>query len=377
MSDSNLQKRSLHFFTKHPFWVPSIILLLIVAILLYKPIHYHFTHVVTNDAYVSGDLVIIAPSISGRLSSILVEEGDTVAQGQVIAYLSDEAHQAIQSQAEASVGSAKSRLAEAEIQLELERQRAGPLADQDEADLIAARARLTAIKAALGQTKSEFKRILRLSQSNLVSESELDAALTRQQTRQAQLEGAQEEVHKAEATCKLSKGHLDAVRIQAQRVETARADFRLAEAEQEAADIHLGNTHLQSPVQGIVAHLAANNGELLEDGQTIALIRSLETLWITANIEETEIRRVQIGQAVNISVDAYPSRIFSGKVIGIGSVTSSLFSLIPRQKISGNFVKVVQRVPVRISVSDLDGLLKLGLSIKIGIDIQSSEHYLE
>jgi len=343
------------------------------AALAYGPILYHLGHVVTDDACISGDLVTVAPSVSGRLSGLLVAEGDTVALGQVLAHLEDNTYRAVAAQMEAAVEGAQSQLAEAEIALEQERRRAGPLAVRDEADLTASRARLSAAGAALDQSETELERVVRLSQSGLASNAQLDAALTLRRTRQAELDAAQEDVHKAQAARDLTNGHSDAVRIQHQRVETARAAMRLAESELSSARIHLENTALYSPVRGIVARVAVSPGELLEENQTVALIHDLGSLWAGANVSETEIRQVRPGQDVDITVDAYPDRIFRGKVLHIGSVTSSQFALIPRQSVAGNFVKVVQRVPVRISVSDPQGILKLGLSAVAAIDIWGSE----
>ena len=103
------------------------------------------------------------------------------------------------------------------------------------------------------------------------------------------------------------------------------------------------------------------------------MIHDLDCLWIVANVEETEIRRVRHGQGANIRIDAYPHLEFTGQVLSIGSVTTSQFAFIPRQSRGGNFVKVVQRVPVMISVQDSNGLLKLGLSAVVGINIHSQE----
>jgi len=302
-----------------------------------------------------------------------VAEGDTVTSGQLIAQIKDDTYRAIAAQVEASVARARSRLLESEITLDRERRRAGPLAVRDEADLTASKARLSASEAALKQAETELQRVLRLSESGLTSTAALDAALTLRRTRQAELDATLEEVHKAQAARELTDGHSDAVRIQRQRVETARAELRLAESELDAANIRLESTRLYSPVHGIVARVTANQGELLEENQTVAFLHDLDALWVVANVEETEIRQVRPGQAVTVTVDAHPGRAFDGRVLHIGSTTTSQFALIPRQSVSGNFVKVIQRVPVRISVSDPDGILKLGLSAIAAINIWSPE----
>ena len=354
-------------------WASVALALAAGAALAYRPLRYHLGHVVTDDAYVGGALVAISPSVAGRLAVLSVAEGDTVIKGQRIAQLKDDTYRAIAAQVEASVARARSQLVEAEIILDRERRRAGPLALRDQADLTASKARLSASEAALNQAETELQRVLRLSESGLTSTADLDVSLTLRRTRQAELDAAREEVHKAQAVRELTNGHSDAVRIQLQRVETARAELRLTESELDAANIRLENTRLYSPVHGIVARVTANQGELLEENQTVALIHDMDALWVVANVEETEIRNVRPGQPVSVTVDAHPGRSFDGRVLHIGSTTTSQFALIPRQSVSGNFVKVIQRVPVRISVSDPDGILKLGLSAIAAIDIWSPE----
>lgn len=373
MSKSDPQAKTHRFKFGRLFWILGPVVLLGLVLLAYRPLQYHFAHVVTDDAYVSGSLVTVAPSVPGRLSLLAVEEGDTVTQGQLVGRLKEDAYRAGVNRTQAAVSRAKSRLAETQIALEQERQRTGPLAMQGKADLVASRARFSGAEAALKQSESELQRILHLSKSGLISKADLDAARTSLHTRQAELEAVQEGVNRAKAAQELTNSDHAAVQIQQQRVETARAELRLAESELAAADIRLKSTHLYSPVRGIVARVASHPGELLEEGQAICLIRDIDTLWVVANVEETEIRKIRRGQPVEISVDAYPGRTFTGRVLEICSVTSSQFALIPRERMGSNFVKIIQRIPVCISISDPENLLRLGLSTVVSIDIQFPE----
>ena len=374
MSDGNVSDTRSRPTGRRWIWVPAAAIPVAILLLIYEPLRYRLAHVVTDDAYVSGSLVAVAPSVPGRLIDLMVAEGDTVSEGQLIARLKDDVYRAVVAQTEATVAFAQSRLAESEIALERERRRAGPLVVRDEADLVAAKARASAAGAAVEQAEGELQRIRRLSESGLTSAAQLDVAQTLQRTRRAELDAAREEVNKAQAARQLTDSHLDAVRIQNQQVETARAELHLAESELESAAIRLASTHLYSPARGIVARVATHIGERVEEDQTVALIRSLDALWVVANVGETEIREIRQGQPVDIVVDAYPGLTFHGRVLTIGSVTSSQFALIPRESVGGNFVKVVQRVPVRISVTDPEGILKLGLSAVVAIGTRLPEH---
>jgi membrane fusion protein (multidrug efflux system) len=372
---SPLEEATLHP-TRIPRWiwvVLAIVFLISIALFGYRPLIFYLDHVVTDNAHVQGALVAISPSVPGRLAEVLVEEGDSVTKGQLVARFHDDTFRAELQRAKAARDYAGSLLAEAQITLELEVERAGPLAKRDQADLVAAQARLAAARASREKADSDLKRVQRLSESGLVSSAELDASSTVSRTRRADLGAAREAVHHAEATRKLTNGHQGALRIRRQQVETARAELHLAEAGLDIAGIRLTQSRLESPARGIVARVASRPGERLDAGQTVCLIRDLDELHVVANVSETEIRKVREGQLVLISVDAFPDATFNGHVLRVGSVTGSKFALIPQESVGGNFVKVIQHVPVRISVDDPDALLKVGLSAVVSIDIRDVE----
>jgi len=344
--------------------------LFIGAVALYPTLRYHLGHVITDDAYVSGNLITISTKVNARVSSVPVTPGDTVAVGDTLVVLDRQPFRANLEKALAVVSAARSQLTESEITLEREKFRAGPIAEQYEAEWIAAKARLNAAQAAFEHSERSMQRAERLFSSGLISDSELDVSRIAEQRRKAELEEASELVHKDAAGIKISDGHLHPVRMAHQKVQTAQANLSLAQAETERAQINLRETVPTSPVRGIVARTTISSGELVDEGQTLAFVHDLDTLWVIANVEETQISHVQIGQTVNVTIDAYADITFEGRVEKVGSVTGSQFAIIPRESLGGNFVKVVQRIPVRISITDPEGLLKLGLSAVVGIDVR-------
>ena len=149
-------------------------------------------------------------------------------------------------------------------------------------------------------------------------------------------------------------------------------EARAKEVEQlvNLAQIDLQETFIKSPIKGILSKKISNPGEVVQPGQPIVFVNDPEDIWVEANIEETKIRKVEKGAPVIVKVDAYPGRKFNGKVTIIGSATTSQFSLIPSANPSGQFVKVTQRIPVRISVDDSDNLLKPGMMVTVAIKIE-------
>jgi membrane fusion protein (multidrug efflux system) len=352
-------------------WILPIVLLL-VGVLAYPTVRYQFTHVVTDDAFVDAPLLAVSPSIQGRLAWVKAAEGDTVRAHQAIAQLDDGIRRAELSEMEARVTYALGLLTEAELAFQIEQRKTGPMADREQAELVAWQARLAGAQAQLQDAERKSERVTQLANSGLVSKSEFESARAHRDRLSAALDAIREEVHKATASHKLTQGVLQALALHQQRIETARANIKRAEAEREAAQLRLKLTEITSPVRGVVARVLAHTGERLEEGQAICLIRDLDALWIVANVEETQIRHVAPDQPADITVDAFPNRTFKGQVRHVGPVTKAQFALIPRQSRAGNFVKVLQRIPVTIAVNDPDSLLKPGMSAIVGIDIASS-----
>jgi membrane fusion protein, multidrug efflux system len=343
--------------------------LILGIFILFPTIRHHMNHVITDDAYVSGNLVTVASMVSARIERMPAGTGDTVQAGDPLVILNDGPFQAALTKSRAAASSARSKLAETEIILEREKHRAGPVADQYEAEWTATKAHVNAALADREHALSNLKRAELLLQSGLIAESELEATRMTAQRRKAELEEARERVNKAAAGVRM-EDNLHPVRIQHQKVATARAELALAEAEVDRAEIEARETRAISPVRGIVAKTTVNTGELVDEGQTLAFVHDLDTLWVVANIEETQIAQVKIGQPVQITIDAWPDSVLQGIVRKIGSVTGSQFAIIPRESLGGNFVKTVQRVPVRISVQDPGQMLQLGLSAIVAIDIR-------
>ena len=351
-------QRSARFY----LWFLLPILMVIATYLSYPTIEYQFTHVITDDAFIDAPLLSISHSVSCRIAQLHVAEGDTVNPNQVISKLSQGLYQAALAETEARVEYAKSLLEEHKLALLMERRKTGPLSKRDHAELDAWQARLQGARAALNESERNLKRAQQLSRSALVSDSDLEGTRVRRDRAYAELQVTQEEVKKATASHALTVELQETVALHKQRVETARAELKRVEAERDAAQLRLSLTEIRSPIHGVVARLQARIGERIEEGQTVCLVHDLQSLWLIANIEETQIRHVSSNQPVDIRVDAFPDQTFKGAVHHVGAVTKSQFALIPRQSRAGNFVKTVQRIPVYITVDDARNLLKPGMS---------------
>jgi membrane fusion protein (multidrug efflux system) len=275
-------------------------------------LHYYFTHASTDDARVKGDLIAVSPTVQGKIHFLPIQEGDRVAKGQLIAQLREEDYQAQVDLAAGVVKTIAAELTEAEAEL------------------------------ALVQAKTKEKAAKELVKEN-----------------QVKLQVAQ--ANAAETILKQ------------QRVESLRGRLEEARAALTAAKLKREHTTVTSPIDGVVAKKVANIGEVIKVGQTIAVIVDLNNIWVEANLEETKLERVRLGQTVDVKVDAYPGTKFSGRVVNIGAAAASEFALIPENRSAGNFTKVTQRIPIKIKVTNPAYQLRPGMMVVVGIDIRKGK----
>ncbi len=266
--------------------IPIIIILLAAAGAIYWYIG-QLGYVYTDDAYINGNKLAISSKMLGRITSLKVDEGDTVKQGQLLVQLDSTDLMAREDQAQAM--------------LELDKESI-PLA-----------------KVNVAKAQEDFNRAKTQYKDNVIPKEQYDHM-------QKALEAA-----KASYNIALSK------------IGTAEAQLKVIKAE-------LLNTQIYSPMNGVVAKRWVLPGDVVSPGEPIFTIYDLKNIWVTADLEETKLAQIHYGDTVEISVDTYPNQKFEGQVFQIGSNTASEFSLIPPANASGNFTKITQRVPIKISI---------------------------
>ncbi|KCZ94092.1 HlyD family secretion protein [Hyphomonas johnsonii] len=303
----------------------------------------------TDNAYVRGEVTSLAAKISGYVVSVEIDDNQPVHAGDVLFRIDDQDYRARLAQAEANLEAARARLANVETETELQR----ALIRQAQAQQ-----RSSAADEALSVRDSE--RMRRLVQSGAVSQAlvdESDAKRTR-----------------AEAAVSAASATVDAqqqkIAVLASQKRAAAAAIAQAEALRDLAKIDLDSTVVRSPVDGIVGNRQVRVGRLVAPGSPVLDIVPANEVWVVANFKETQLRFVRLGQPVRISIDGYPDRVFSGVVDSFAPGSGSSFSLLPSDNATGNFVRVVQRVPVKIRFADepLPERLVPGLSARVEID---------
>ncbi len=351
----------------------------------------------TDDAQVNGNLYQVSSRVSGQVIHVDVEEEQFVHQGDPIAEIDPKDSQVALEQAEANLANAQAEYQQAivnvpitSVQTTTTLQTSGSDVLASEASVEQAEAQVQSDKAkvlsAAAQAKKsalDVERYTPLVAKDVISKQQFDAAVAQAAADQGALEAAERDVKAQEDTVTLmtqrlaqaksqevqsAKNGPKQVAVQQARAEAALAAIKEAQAKVDQAQLNLSYTKVVAPITGIVSNKSVAVGENLSVGQSLMTIVPLTDLWVTANFKETQLKEMHKGQKVNIEVDALGGRKFTGVVEEIGGATGSSLSLFPPENATGNYVKVVQRIPVRINFTNLeqenkDFALRIGMSV--------------
>ena len=290
----------------------------------------------TDDAFIAGDIHLISARVPGHVNAVAVKDNQKVAAGELLVTLDDAPYRA--------------KLAKAEAALAVARNRVGG----DAATVAAARAALGQVRAQAEQADLDLKRGEALYQRQVIPKERLDRLRTAAAVARQAMAQARQNLRRAEAE----------LGVAGNDGQEARAAEKAAEVQ--TAQLNLAYTRITAPVAGYVTRKSVEVGNNIQAGQPLLALVQLETPWIVANYKESQLTHLEPGQKVEFTVDAYPGRTFSGQVDSIMAGTGAAFSLLPPENATGNYVKVVQRMPVKIvidPVSDPEHLLRVGMSV--------------
>lgn len=285
--------------------------------------------VATDDAYVGADTSILAAKVGGYIKSVEVEANQWVKAGDVIARIDDGDYKLAVQAAENKIATQEASLARFDQQAKAAR----AAVDQAKAELLSA-------EADLKRTQLEFDRQDKLARSDFASRATLDNARADRDKASASVEASKAALASANANVAV---------IEAQRTEAAHVLDELKTARDQARR-DLDFTVVRAPIDGVVGNRAAQVGQLVQTGTRLIAVVPLEAVYVDANFKETQLGRLKPGQKVRIYVDAYPDEDITGKVVSVSPASGSVFSLLPPENATGNFTKIVQRIPVRVAI---------------------------
>jgi membrane fusion protein, multidrug efflux system len=326
---------------------------------------------VTDDAYVRGDLTPLSTKVAGIVRAVDVADYQQVHKGDLLVELQDDDYRAQVDQAKAAVEAARAGMEENLRQRQLQDTRiAKALAgiDQARAQIAAAEAGKDAVQAELIRARQERKRQEGLYQTHSTTEQNLEAAVAAEGNLSAQLASRDADLNQAQTMLRSSELGAEAERrskvvLESQETQL-QADLRAKQANLAAAEVNIGYTKISAPNDGTVGERQVRPGQLVSPGTQVISFVDL-TKWVEANYRETQLTNVKIGDPAELRTDEYPGRLIRGKVVEIAPASGSQFALLPPDNATGNFTKVVQRIPVKIALDDpaVATTLRPGLSV--------------
>ena len=330
---------------------------------------------VTNNAYVRGDLTPLSTKVAGLVREVRVNDYQSVRKGDVLVQLDDDDFKAQVAQAVAGVEAAKAAVENNRRQRELQDariDRALAGIDQANAQIKAAQAGKEAVQADVTRTRAERNRQEALIQTSSTTQQKVESAVADEERFRAQATSRDADL--AQAQTVLRSNQLAAVAerrskavLQSQELQFI-ADLHAKEAVLAVAQVNLGYTRILAPADGTVGERQVRPGQLVAPGtQVMAFVERIR--WVLANFRETQLTNIRVGDPAEIRIDVYPGQVIKGRVLEIAPASGSQFALLPPDNATGNFTKVVQRVPVKIALDDskLTSQLRPGLSAVVTV----------
>jgi membrane fusion protein, multidrug efflux system len=360
----------------------------------------------TDDAQVDGDLYQVSSRVTGQVLKVYVEDNQEIKAGDPIAEIDPKDYQVAVEQAQANLASAQAAAIQQTVNVPITSVNVNTSVDTTSSDVqgstaavdqarkqeAAAEARVAAAKANAVKSHLDVERYTPLVQKDVISKQQYDAAVATDAANQAAVLEAEatqigDQAAVTQSLQKLSQSRFqaaqsikngpDQVRAQQAKANSAMADVKQAQARVDQALLNLSYTHITAPTTGIVNKKNVQVGANLSIGQDLLTIIPLTNLWVTANFKETQLAEMKAGQEVTLKVDALGGRKFHGKVTQIGGATGSRLSLFPPENATGNYVKVVQRIPVRIDFTkdslqndNKDYALRPGMSVTPDVEVK-------
>jgi membrane fusion protein (multidrug efflux system) len=345
----------------------------------------------TDDAQVDGNLYQVSSRVAGQVVHVDVEEEQVVQKGDPIAEVDPKDYEVALEQAKANLAQAEAQYEQARVNVPITNvtvQTTLSTSGSDvlgmEASVSQAKAKVDSAKAQALKSQLDVDRYTPLVAKDVISKQQYDAAVAQATADQANLDAAQRDVKAQQDMVHQMEQKLAQARSQEQQsrtngpkqvavqqafAESAEAAVKQAQAKVDQAELNMSYTRVTAPITGIVSKKSVVVGANLSVGQSLMTIVPLQDLWVTANFKETQLKEMHPGQDVKIEVDALGGRKFTGKVQQIGGATGSSLSLFPPENATGNYVKVVQRIPVRINFTNLDqenkdNALRIGMSVE-------------
>lgn len=347
-------------------------ILIISALLLvgvvyggYKYIH-SLSHESTEDALIQANMIPVIPHVSGYLTKVFVSDNEKVQKGDTLFIIDPRDYEVELEKAKANLLVAKSQLSVAEASIGTSKAKVAVSI----ARVSSAAENIESAKINLERASDDFKRYKNLYENHSITTQQFEEA--RAAMRKAK-NGLQILKSQKIATASSSDAAVSQTAISKKKIAVAQANIQIAKAQLDAAQLKIGYTVVTAPIDGQLSSVGLLPGQFVSPGQSLFYLVNTETKWVVANFKETQLTDIELGQKVTIEVDAYPNMKFEGKVTAFSPATGARFSLLPPNNATGNFVKTVQRLPIKITFTKNNDPKKLK-KLRSGMNVVADVH---
>ncbi|MGQ2984590.1 HlyD family secretion protein [Flavobacterium sp.] len=325
-------------------------------------------HEETDDAQVERNMNPIIPRVTGYVTKVYVKDNDIVKKGDTLFVIDDKDYVV-------RVEDAKAALAAAEGNYEVAKADIGTSSANvsvSEANLQSSKGNIEAAKVRLWRADNDFKRFENLYKNHSITKQQFEQAQATKQEAEAQLKVLQQQQAASNYQKSVSVSRSN---VSGKQTEVASANIKRAKATLDAANLNLGYTVVTAQVDGQVSAIDIQPGQLVQPGQSLFYIIGSQETWVVANFKETQLNKMKEGQKVTIKADAFPDTEFEGEITSFSPATGSRFSLLPPDNATGNFVKTIQRLPVKISLTPANDkekvkLLRPGMNVEVDVHVK-------
>ncbi|TXR39094.1 HlyD family secretion protein [Ectopseudomonas mendocina] len=334
-----------------------ILLMLIAGALLAQWLLIGRYHESTDNAYVQGEITRVSSQLNARIEKVLVRDNQHVEAGQLLAVLEDADFRLARQRALAALQTHEAERAQAQSKL-----------DQQASLIAASQADVAASQATLDRSRLDLGRAQTLRKPGYVSEERVT-------TLAADNRVARSQVAKAQADLQAQRQQVSSLEAELKRLD---ALILSAQADLEQADLNLSRTQIHAPISGMVGQRSAREGQVVQSGAYLLSLVPDQDIWIQANFKETQIGRMRPGQKAELLFDSYPDTPIEGRIDSLFAASGAQFSLLPPDNATGNFTKVVQRIPVKLTFAadnPLRGLIRPGMSVEVSVDLRSDDSH--
>jgi membrane fusion protein (multidrug efflux system) len=325
-----------------------------------------------SDARIASDVVVISANRAGWIDSFAIKGGQQVKAGDVLVQIDDRSAQLALQEIKMQIATRQAEIERAHSERDMVSEEQISHLDTQKEKLNSAKAAANKAESALKLADSNYRRANTLLKKELISQRRWEEDELQYKQARESYEQARSELSQQTSSLRKAKAQMMTVDLLDRKIAIMKQDVERLKVKQQQLTLEVQDRQIRSPIDGVIDKTFGHAQEYIAPGSRLVMLHNPDKIWINANIKETQLRHIAPGMKAAIIIDAYPDRDFEATVIGIDDATTGEFALLPNPNPSGNFTKVTQRLRIKLSIDQVDGLLKPGMMVQVNIDTRTA-----